>query len=88
MTLCMFCSMSSANLLFACVTLNACFSKGLAQITEEGEENGRYEERSDMSDISIPAVSTPQYNLYMKSLIKLLVGDEMLSRWLKKGMYI
>ena len=58
---------------------------GLAQITEEEEENGRYEERSDMSDVSIPAVSTPQYNLYMKSLIKLLVGDEMLSRWLKKG---
>ena len=35
-----------------------------------------------MSDVN---VSTPQYNVYMRSLIKLLVGDDTLSRWLKKG---
>ena len=35
-----------------------------------------------MSDVN---VSTPQYNVYMRSLIKLLVGDETLSRWLKRG---
>ena len=32
-------------------------------------------------------LSSTQYNKYMKSLVKLLVGETTLNNWLKQGMY-
>ena len=37
------------------------------------------------SDEHLPMISSEQYNMYIRSLVKLLVGDKILDTWIKKG---
>ena len=43
---------------------------------------------SGTSDINaaIPIITSEQFNTYLISLIKLLIGEQMLNEWIKKGM--
>ena len=43
------------------------------------------EDGSQGSGGSLPDITSEQYHLYIKSLIKLLVGETTLLEWLKKG---
>ena len=66
---------------------------GLAKIpegeelyTEEGERGGASHE-DDSSAATVPVITSEQYNQYVRSLIKLLVGEKTLLQWLKKGIF-
>ena len=50
---------------------------------EEGVPASREASSSEQSDI--PIITSDQYNRYIQSLIKLLVGPEVLNSWLAKG---
>jgi len=41
---------------------------------------------SEMTQSTAPLLNTSQYNKYVVSLIKLLVGETTLNDWLRKGM--
>ena len=49
-----------------------------------GEQAGELDEE-ESSVATIPVITSEQYNQYVRSLIKLLVGEKMLLKWLKKG---
>ena len=71
---------------------DAKYPPGLAKIPE-GEEVGTEEDPAGMiveDDSSsslgtVPVITSEQYNQYVRSLIKLLVGEKTLLDWLKKG---
>ena len=48
-------------------------------------DNDEYSEMKEGSEENLPVVTGDQYNAYIKSLIKLLVGEDVMQDWLKKG---
>ena len=59
---------------------------------EEGDEEEEYSEGhsrqdggSDDTTMTMPIITSEQFNQYLVSLIKLLVGEKTLMDWTKKG---
>lgn len=59
----------------------------LDNISEEGgNDEAVSHHESDDETASLPVMSAEQFNQYMRSLIKLLVGENTLLNWIKRGM--
>lgn len=57
----------------------------LDKIQEEGTEDGSVSQAP--TDSSSPMITTLQYNQYIRSLVKLLVGEKTLDSWITQGTY-
>lgn len=53
------------------------------QISEDEPED--YPADTEYSESSAPVLTSSQYTRYMRSLIKLLVGETTLNEWIRKG---
>ncbi len=56
----------------------------------EEEEEEYSEERSqlesqELEEDAMPSITSEQYNQYLRSLVKLLVGDHTIADWIRKG---
>jgi hypothetical protein len=59
---------------------------GLSQIHEEDvTEDDEDDVQSQFTESSAPILTTAQYSRYVRSLIKLLVGETTLNDWIRKG---
>ena len=58
----------------------------LDQIAENDSEGGD-DTHSQYTQSTAPMLSTIQYTKYIKSLVKLLVGETVLNEWIKEGNY-
>ncbi|KAJ8316217.1 hypothetical protein KUTeg_006231 [Tegillarca granosa] len=58
--------------------------KALDRIQEEGSEADNDDKESQVTTSSAPMLTSMQYNRYVVSLIKILVGERTLNDWLKK----
>ncbi|KAJ8316357.1 hypothetical protein KUTeg_006371 [Tegillarca granosa] len=58
--------------------------KALDRIQEEGSEADKDDKESQVTTSSAPMLTSMQYNRYVVSLIKILVGERTLNDWLKK----
>ena len=58
----------------------------LDQIAENDSEGGD-DTHSQYTQSTAPMLSTIQYTKYIKSLVKLLVGETVLNEWIKEGKY-
>lgn len=57
-------------------------------LEEEKEESVVDEDsQSQFTTSTAPMLSSPQYTKYIRSLIKLLVGETILNNWLKQGKF-
>lgn len=58
--------------------------KSLAKIQEQ-EEGSEEDKDSMVTQSTTPMITSVQYNKYVLSLIKLLVGERTLNDWIRKG---
>ena len=49
------------------------------------EERAAEEGSEDLENSGVPAINSQQFTAYMLSLVKLLVGEDTLQEWTKKG---
>lgn len=52
---------------------------------EDGETEVDEDSQSQYTQSTAPMLSSTQYTKYIKSLIKLLVGETILNNWLRQG---
>ena len=55
---------------------------GLSQIPEEEDDD---DVASQFTETTAPILTTSQYSRFVRSLIKLLVGETTLNEWIRKG---
>lgn len=59
--------------------------KSLAKIQEQEEGSEDEDKDSMVTQSTTPMITSVQYNKYVLSLIKLLVGERTLNDWVRKG---
>lgn len=59
--------------------------KSLAKIQEQEEGSEEEDKDSMVTQSTTPMITSVQYNKYVLSLIKLLVGERTLNDWIRKG---
>ena len=59
----------------------------MGEIKEEddGEESMMDDTQSQYTQSTAPMMNSSQYTKYMRSLIKLLIGEKVLHEWVKEG---
>ncbi len=60
----------------------------LSEIPEEEEVEGTRREEDPESLEPLPTITPEQYHVFLVSLIKLLVGEQVLQDWIQKGKLI
>ena len=53
---------------------------------EDEEESEHEDAQSQYTQSTAPMLSSTQYSKYIKSLIKLLMGENVLNEWIREGM--
>ena len=58
------------------------------ELQDDGGEAGEMLSQTESgTHHAMPTISSEQYNTYVRSLVKLLVGESVTTAWIKKGAY-